>query len=430
MMNQEEALQETVPSPKPVLRSIAAREDEGKTVLTGRKIQSSITYELLEKIGVGGMGEVYKARLMSNLGTSEVVALKKIRNDLAIADPEDRKEVRDRFLQEASIIAELNGHPNIVGFRGADIMESDGDAGGELYFVMEYVRGFDLKELLALHRIDTRHLLAGRALMIPNEFIGFLLFKVANALHHAHTYRFSDGSHGIAHLDLSPGNILINGQLGLIKISDFGIASTLAEMRAKIAKGYFLGKPAYMAPELIEHDIADFTVDFYSLGVIMYQLLTGINPNRIAGLTQLPNQEVASVIADYQKRPLVPPHRIAKGINQELSEIVMTMLEYKRENRYSSACRLRDLVGEVVYRHGYGPTDHSFALYLNKMKMIQLVHLQRDETGNLDPVKIGRREYDMKMLEMVEMFDAHAAPLWLHGDALAQLAEGRNPCRA
>ncbi|NGZ07540.1 MAG: serine/threonine protein kinase [Magnetococcales bacterium] len=428
MADHDETLPETIAAPiRPATRSITP-PDDGCKLISGQRIQSSITYELDSKIGTGGMGEVYKARLLTNLGTSEWVALKKIRSDLAFMHGQDQMEALERFRRETSIIAELNGHPNIVGFRGADIMEEGNSK--ELYFVMEYVNGFDLKQFIALHRISNKNIIAGKALMVPNEFAGFILFRVANALHHAHTYRFSTGARGIAHLDLSPGNILINSQFGLIKISDFGIASTLEDLREKIAKGYFLGKPTYMAPELIQHNSADFTVDFYSLGVIMYQLLTGINPNRIPGFNLLRKEKIADTIAEFQKRPLIPPHQIAKGIDEEISAIVMTLMEYKRENRYSSARKVRDIIGQTVYKKGYGPTDHSFALYLTKLKMLQMVHMHKDAMGNLDLRKIGRREYDHKMLEVVEVFDAEAEPLWLHSDAIKQLAEGRNPCRA
>ncbi|MBF0273340.1 MAG: serine/threonine protein kinase [Magnetococcales bacterium] len=433
-MPNDDTLPETIlaaPHHRPAPRVISPPEET--TPLTpGQRIQSSITYELDSKIGTGGMGEVYKANLLTNLGTSEQVALKKIRTDLALSQGEDPQEMLERFRRETSIIAELNGHPNIVGFRGADIMEGSTHA-KDLYFVMEYVHGFDLKQFMALHRITNKNIAAGKALMIPNEFVGFILFRVANALHHAHTFRFSNGSRGIAHLDLSPGNILINSQFGLIKISDFGIASNLEDLRLKIAKGYFLGKPTYMAPELIlqnRANTADFTVDFYSLGVIIYQLLTGINPNRIPGFNLVRKEKIADTIAEFQKRPLIPPHQIAKGVDEAISAIVMTMMEYKRENRYSSARKIRDIIGQAIYKRGYGPTDHSFALYLTKLKMLQMVHMQKDPMGNLEMRRLGRREYDHKMLEVVEVFEDEAEPLWLHGDAISQLADGKNPCRA
>ncbi|MBF0439303.1 MAG: serine/threonine protein kinase [Magnetococcales bacterium] len=428
-MANDDTLPQTLSSQMQAMACTPCEPNKASQLAPGQRIQSSITYELDAQIGTGGMGEVYKAKLLTNLGTSELVAMKKIRSDLAFTRDENQMNVLERFRRETSIIAELNGHPNIVGFRGADIMEGENNI-KELYFVMEYVHGFDLRQFITLHRISNKNIVAGKALIIPNEFVGFILFKVANALHHAHTYRFSNGSRGIAHLDLSPGNILINAQFGLIKISDFGIASTLEDMREKVAHGCFLGKPTYMAPELILHNSADFTVDFYSLGVIIYQLLTGLNPNNIPGLNLVSKARIADTIAEFQKRPLIPPHLVAKGVDEEISAIVMTMMEYKRENRYSSARKIRDIIGRTIYKHGYGPTDHSFALYLTKLKMMQMVHLQQDATDNLHSRTIGRREYDMKMLDVVEVFDAEAEPLWLHSDAITQLANGLNPCRA
>ena len=265
--------------------------------------------------------------------------------------------------------------------------------------------------------------------MIPKEFVGLILFKVANALHHAHSFRFSDDSRGIAHLDLSPGNILINEQLGLIKISDFGVASTLEDMRKKSSVGVFIGKPAYICPELVLNERIDFTVDLYSLGVIIYQLLTGICPNRIPKLDQVPKQDIVKMVTNYQKKPLIPPHEIAKGVDKEISAIVMTMMEYKRENRYSSARKIRDLIGKVIYKDGYGPTEHSFALYLTKIKMSHFINVQKDEFGRINQRKSGRRDYDKSVLDTVEVFDADLEPLWLHNDALKRFSMGENPCR-
>lgn len=388
--------------------------------------KSTISYELIEKIGEGGMGEVYKARLITSIGTSEIVAIKKIRSDLFTLSCEDtRNRIKKAIETEISIVSELNGHTNIVGFRGADYLRIEGEQEQCIFFVMEYVQGFNLNRLMDLHHMSEPEMIAGKAFLLKNEFVGFILYRIANALDYAHTFHFSDGKIGIAHLDLSPANILINDEQGWLKLTDFGLATSMDELISNKDSTNIIGKPFYMSPELISNTPADFTVDIYSLGVIAYQLMTGICPNAVPNFGSIPVQDRRKVISEFQQRELVPPHKIVKGVNEELSNIVLSMMDEKKENRFSNVKKLREVVGKIIYEQGYGPTDSAFAKYLAQLQLF--CYLREDRDAGNDFVK--KRDYDKKIVHLLEMLKVEMESLRFYPDALKKYALGVNPCR-
>ncbi|MBI2931614.1 MAG: protein kinase [Planctomycetes bacterium] len=210
--------------------------------------------EIVKKLGQGGMGVVYLARQPQ---LDRPVALKILSPALA-ADP----EFRDRFVREAQALAKLN-HPNIVH------VHDFGERDGLYYLMMEYVEGVNLRTALDSGMLSSEELLR----LIP---------PLCEALESAH-------AQGTVHRDIKPENILVDRQ-GRVKITDFGIAK-IANPSRKITKvGVALGTPDYMAPEQIEaFDAADHRADLYSLGAVIYEILTGkvpaarfVRPSRIA----------------------------------------------------------------------------------------------------------------------------------------------------
>lgn len=242
--------------------------------------------EVLELLGAGGMGAVYKAR-QSKL--DRFVALKILSSDLA-GDP----AFAERFDREARVLARLN-HPNIV-----TVFDS-GMAGPFAYLIMELVDGVNLRQAMKTGRFT------------PSEALT-LVQDVCAALKFAH-------EKGILHRDIKPENILIDSR-GQVKIADFGIAKLVGEndlgMLTLTQQGFVLGSPHYMAPEQFESpgDV-DQRADIYSLGVVLYELLTG----------ELPLGRFA------------PPSR-KSAVDARIDEIVLRTLEKERELRYQS-------VGEV-----------------------------------------------------------------------------------
>lgn len=388
------------------------------------RIQSTITYEFLEKIGEGGMGEVYRARLLSTVGISETVAIKKIRASLlsAMGAEEERTDVFLRHLErETAIISELNGHPNIVGFKGADYVSGEEER-KNIYIVMEYVDGMNLRGFLDLHGMTLDTMMAGQAVRMPDSFVGFILFRLANALNYAHTYDFSNGEQGIVHLDLAPGNVLINRVLGLIKLADFGIASSLGEL-ARERPEPVVGKPSYISPEVIRRQPIDFRSDIYGLGAMAYELLTGLSPNRLPPAMRRNGKRLREEVMNWQERELIPPHQLVRGVNEELSEIVVMMLEFEKENRFFSARQLRETIGQAIYRHGYGPTDDAFSHYLAKVQILQA----RPPSGRRRHA--GRRDFDRRVHELLGTLNADQEHLRFFPDIRRKLLLGENPCR-
>ena len=272
-------------------------------------------YEILEPLGAGGMGEVYRAR-DGRLG--RIVAIKVLRQDLA-ADA-DRVE---RFEREARSASALN-HPNIVTIHDVGLQ------GATSYIAMEWVDGSSLRELAA-----------GRPLPVPDVVkIGA---QIAEGLAKAH-------GAGIVHRDLKPDNVMVTGD-GLVKILDFGLAklapaddvgSQLATQAAGTAAGILLGTVGYMSPEQATGAAADYRSDQFALGVILYELTTG----RRAFRRESAPQTLAAIIEDEPDRvdthnPRVPP---------QLSHVITRCLAKKPDERYEStrdlARDLRDLVHE------------------------------------------------------------------------------------
>jgi len=243
--------------------------------------------DILEMIGIGGMGVVYKAR-QPNL--DRIVALKILSPD-AGADPAFSK----RFAQEARSLARLN-HPNIVS------VYDFGLAGPYYYFVMEYVDGVNLREMTDARKLEPREALA----IIP---------KICDALQYAH-------DEGVVHRDIKPENILVDKK-GRVKIADFGIAKILAQNSGPTTRltgpQSVMGTPHYMAPEQFERPLeVDHRADIYSLGVVLYEMLTG----------ELPLGRFA------------PPSKKVE-IDVRLDEVVLRTLENKPDLRYQRASDLK-----------------------------------------------------------------------------------------
>ena len=260
--------------------------------------------EILELLGRGGMGVVYKARQRD---LDRIVALK-ILPSATDRDP----AFAERFAREARALARL-GHPNIVA-----IYES-GQAGGLFYFVMEYVDGLNLRQLLAAAKMTPREALA----IVP---------QICEALQTAH-------DQGIVHRDIKPENILLDKK-GRVKIADFGIAKIVGadgKDMTLTGAGEMMGTPAYMAPEQIEHpQDVDHRADIYSLGVVFYQMLTG----------ELPLGKFS------------PPSRIrGMQIDVRLDEVVLRALEKEPELRYQQASEVRTHVETIAGTPGQDRPD-------------------------------------------------------------------------
>ncbi|MBW2972369.1 serine/threonine protein kinase [Candidatus Woesearchaeota archaeon] len=327
---------------------------------------TGLRYTLEDLIGVGGMGEVWKARCVFSAapGPQDDVGSRAAVKFVTGLDPDSPH--RARFIKEAKLIAQLK-HENIVRFEGWDYLEDK----GAYFIVMEYIPGTDLDGLMDFHNLcsyDTpTHLLNARAAgitKIPDPIVGFVLVSMLNALEYAHNYVFEDGSRGVVHRDISPGNALIKFDEGVVKLGDFGIAATTTDLEDPEERSIIAGKIQYMPPEIaLTTERVDTRSDLYSLGIVIYEMLTGIRPND--GFPHERNNlaELYNVIESFDKQ-LVPPHEVVKGIDEELSGIVCKLMARKPKDRYQSAAEAKDAVENYLYSRGRGVTKHSLRDYI------------------------------------------------------------------
>lgn len=257
--------------------------------------------EIIELVGQGGMGAVFKARQTK---LDRVVALKILPQRLA------REPLfAERFEREGRLLARLS-HPNIVG------VHDFGQAGGLYYLMMEYVDGVNLRQAFATAQFTPQQALS----VIP---------KVCEALQFAH-------DEGVLHRDIKPENILLDTK-GRVKIADFGIAkfSGVDEKTGLTATGATIGTPHYMAPEQIERPAdVDHRADIFSLGVVFYEMLTG----------ELPLGRFAA------------PSERTESLDVRIDQVVMRALEKDRERRQQSANEVRT---EVEFLKSDSSTAHS-----------------------------------------------------------------------
>jgi serine/threonine protein kinase len=271
-------------------------------------------YSLIREIGRGATSRVYLGR---DPFANRDVAIKLVNADPG-ADADLRRRFRKVFLNEASLVGKLI-HPHIMAIYDADVADDYS------YIVMEYVDGPTLG-----HYCDVAHLL-------PIDRVVEIAFKCSLALDFAHR-------HGVIHRDIKPANILI-GATGDIKISDFGVA---LQEEAEHTHLQGVGSPAYMSPEQVQDQQLSHQTDIYSLGVVMYQLLTGRLPfiaaNKASLLYQILNIEPP------------PPSTHRTDIAPELDRMVMRALSKDVKDRYQTWGEFsRDLT--QTYRHLELPRD-------------------------------------------------------------------------
>ncbi|MEC7521429.1 MAG: serine/threonine-protein kinase [Myxococcota bacterium] len=279
-------------------------------------------YELQERIGVGGMAEVFRAVQRGAAGFARPVAIKRILPHIA-SDP----ETVQMFVEEAKLAVQLH-HPNI-----AQIFDL-GQAEGQYFIAMEYVDG------QSLEAVWDRWAERGRRL--PPEAVAHLLVHVCDALHHAHFAEDAEGRPlGIIHRDVSPSNVLLSFG-GEVKVIDFGLAK--AENRvSRTRDGIVKGKLAYLSPEQAHGRTFDRRSDLFSLGVCAWELLTGKRAFR--------RDDDRKTVLAIRAGKIDPPSRHAV-LPEPLERIVTRLLAIDPDLRYRTALEAREDVEAWQRRAG------------------------------------------------------------------------------
>lgn len=289
-------------------------------------------YRLLEPLGSGGMAVVYKAR---DEMLERIVAVKILREDYA-----KDKDFRERFKQEAKAAANLS-HPNIVTVHDFGLNED------QVFIVIEYIDGTDLKSLIRQ-----------KGHFSVEDTVG-LMAQACAGVGYAHRA-------GLVHCDIKPHNMLVSKEFRL-KVTDFGIARALATIHPDEKSDVVWGSPHYFSPEQAAGAAPSPASDVYSLGVILYEMLTGRLPFEAKEATELARM--------HREEIPLPPRRLNAAIPESLEEITLKVLSKEPAARYRTA----DQLGRVLLSFGQ----------LNQDKTGPIVLPQAGNANLPDPVEVA-----------------------------------------
>jgi serine/threonine-protein kinase len=270
-------------------------------------------YEVLSELGRGGMGRVYKVR---NVISDRVEAMKILLPELA-----GRQELAARFLREIKLVASLE-HPNIAALRTAMTLDD------QLVMIMEFVEGASIDE-----RLEGGALPIGEALDCTGQAL--------QGLGYAH-------QRGVVHRDIKPANLMVTRE-GVVKVMDFGIAFSGSEHKLT-STGTTLGSLAYMSPEQVRGEAADPRSDLYSLGIALYEMVTGTRPFKA-------DSDYAIMAAHVKEAPR-PPVELQPGLPEGLNDVILTAIAKEKEQRFQSAEEFRQALARVA-----APAQESTRVY-------------------------------------------------------------------
>jgi serine/threonine-protein kinase len=313
-------------------------------------------YELDGVVGRGGMAEVYRAR---DLRLDRIVAVKTLREDLA-----RDQTFQARFRREAQSAASLN-HPSIVAVY--DTGEDNSGSSHVPFIVMEFVDGRTIRDLLR----DDRRLLPERALEITDG--------VLRALDYSHR-------NGIVHRDIKPGNVMLNRQ-GEIKVMDFGIARAVSDAQATMTQtAQVIGTAQYLSPEQARGERVDSRSDLYSVGCLLYELLTGRPP--FTG-----DSPVAIAYQHVRENP-IPPSRVDPELPGWADPIVLRAMAKDPADRYQTAAEMRSDIQRALSGYPVGAQMRPTSTYVaggpgtRRMDPLGATQLH-GQTGGIPPYQYG-----------------------------------------
>ena len=333
-------------------------------------------YTLLQRIAVGGMAEIFKARTEGVDGFAKVLAIKRLHRQFS-----EDSEFASMLIDEAKLVVQLS-HANI-----GQIFDL-GVVGGQYYIAMEFIDGLDLHELS--ERVQRQHR------QLPTEVAVYVAMEVAEALHYAHTKLGADRKPlELVHRDVSPQNVMLSVD-GEVKLVDFGIAK--ARMRAEQTQaGIIKGKFYYMSPEQALGHHIDGRTDVYALGMVLYEVLSGEHP-----FDRVPDGDLLRAVRQADFPPI---EEVVPDLSPGLVAVIRRALMRNPELRYGTAMELRRDLAEVARRE---------LNVMGRMEMAEFVrgyldaHLP-EETRAAGFEAMQRGEFEASQNSVI--FDARAAGL-------------------
>ncbi len=315
----------------------------GSTPREGDQIDENRRYKLTKKLAEGGMGAVYEAIKYGAEGFDKRVAFKTILESYT-----NNFEFVRMFIGEAKLVADLV-HENIVQ------VYQLGRTGRAYYIAMEYVDGVNLEKYL------DRHFELEKP--FPIEIGAFIVSRICRGLEHAHSKLGRDGQPlNIVHRDVSPKNVMLNYE-GVVKLTDFGIAKARQLMQQQEGE-VLMGKVEYMSPEQAEFKETDRRSDIFSMGILLYEILTGEHIFAV--------EDIYETLDNVKFKEIPDPRTVRPEIPEDLAGIVMKSLERDLEKRYQTAGEMGYDIEYYMYHDRFGPTNVALALYLRDLFGVEL----------------------------------------------------------
>src|SRR6516225_5337117 len=300
-------------------------------------------YYLLDRVNIGGMAEVFKAKAFGVEGFERLLAVKRILPNIA-----EDEEFITMFIDEAKIAVQLQ-HANI-----AQIFDL-GKVEDSFFIALEHVHGKDLRSIFDRMR--------GKGDVMPIQQACYIIMQVCEGLDYAHNKRDAQGRElHLVHRDISPQNVLI-GYEGEVKLIDFGIAKA-AGKASKTQAGILKGKFGYMSPEQVRGLPIDRRSDIFSVGIVMYELLT--NERLFVGESDF------STLEKVRNVEIMPPSSYNKKIPSELERIVLKVLAKDPEDRYQNAIDLHDDLQSFLHKIGEFYARKDLAAWMKKMFAVEI----------------------------------------------------------
>ena len=294
-------------------------------------------YQLIDKIGLGGMAEVFIGRMTGEQGFEKLLVIKKLLPHLGETD-----EWANFFIDEAKLAALLQ-HDNIVHvYDFGKIQES-------YYIAMEYLFGKDLEPIMA-RAAKTKQAL-------PLDIVLYIVSKICDGLDYAHRLKNLKGEPlHIIHRDISPQNIFITYD-GKVRIIDFGIAKT-ADQSTKTQMGIIKGKVAYMSPEQAGGQVIDHRSDIFSVGIVLYEMITG--QRMFSGNT-------VQILSRVKKIEFEPPEQIVRDLPPKLVRILHRSLAGNPDERYQTCGAMLNDVDDCLYQLSLRPNARTMSLFMKTL---------------------------------------------------------------